>query len=137
MRNPLTTFSSRGTALLAIAAAAGWLTGCGELPTAPPAEQLIVNPACANPAPLLASEARKYPDRLVDDYLVRLRDNSNGPAETARLASKYAFVPTETATLVPLFYARLHPRTVASLRCESSVQSVVFVNNTLPAPPPP
>lgn len=137
MRKPLTTVSSRATAWLAIAAAAGWMTGCGELPTAPAAEQLIVNPACASPAPLLASEARKYPDRVLDDYLVRLRDNYSGPAETARLASRYDFVPTETSTLVPLFYARLHPRTVASLRCESSVQSVVFVNNTLPAPPPP
>jgi hypothetical protein len=109
---------------------------CGEgLPTSP--EELILIPACAAPAPLYAAESRRFPNRIVDDYLVTVRSPDNVSAEAARLASTYGFSVTRVQAIAQLFVAPLDPRQVAKLRCEPSVSSLVFEHNTVaPSPVP-
>ena len=99
------------------------LVGCGgHSPVAPPPTVVIVPPPCLVPAPLLGQF-----DPLVPGYIVDLKDGVDAAAETARLGTKYGFVPTYVYTAVlGGFAADLTPTVVAGLRCERTVNRVAF-----------
>ncbi len=59
-----------------------------------------------------------------DRHIVIFRNGVDGPAETARLASVYGFIPRHIYTIINGFAAALEPAVVNSLRSETSVASV-------------
>lgn len=117
--------------ILPVALALLLVAACGKSPTEP---DPITSPLCANPAPLLNANNRAFPDRVVDEYLVLLREGSNVNAESARLAARYGFTVQETFTITPSFVAMLDPGVVARLRCETLVQTVEFSRTNIPPP---
>ncbi len=94
----------------------------------------IVQPKCADPAPLSDPNHRAYPGRLVDDYVVLLKFGFNVNVEGPRLAQKHQLTIQEFFTIIPAFGASLHAETVAALRCEPSVENVEFSHTNIPPP---
>ena len=81
----------------------------------------------------MGAEIRAYPDHFFDDYAVAFKYGTKGEVEAPRLARKYNFrIQTQIFTVG--FLAALDPKTVAALRCESSVQSVQFGHTLTPLP---
>ncbi|HEY8180609.1 MAG TPA: hypothetical protein VII32_00100, partial [Thermoanaerobaculia bacterium] len=94
----------------------------------------IVQPTCADPAPLSNPNSRLFPGRLVDDYIVLLKFGFNVNVEGTRLAEKHNFAIQEFFTIIPAFVASLDGPKVAALRCEPSVQIIEFSHTNIPPP---
>ena len=78
---------------------------------------------CNDPAPL---EGGPEPAEL-SDYFVCFHERVDVPAEAARLAEKYGFVPKYVYTSIPCMAVRDLPgETVESLRCESTVARISY-----------
>ena len=107
---------------------------CGRLTPTEPKESPVVQPNCANPAPLVTPGQRGCPDCIVDEYVVLLKPNYNPQQEGARLSKTYGFVISGYFSIIPAFSASLHSSTVASLRCEPSVQAIDFADTNIPPP---
>ena len=66
------------------------------------------------------------PNPIPNDYIVVFKDGVVVRDEAQRLAVKHHFVLLEVYWLIPAFHATIEPRTVAAIRCESSVEAVEF-----------
>ncbi len=95
-------------------------TDPGSPGVAPSDPSAIVEPACANPAPLLG-----HYDPRVPEYIVLFRAGADATSTARELAQKYGFqLDSVYEATLSGFSAELTPEVVADLRCELVVESV-------------
>ncbi len=105
----------RGASPSAVLAAV-LLTGCAS---APP----VLEPHCADPAPVEGTYHRSTPG-----YLVTLADDVEDPETIAHeLGGKLGFRPESILATMKIFTVRtLTPDSLAALRCEPAIRRITF-----------
>jgi|GEM_PF-2317518 len=95
--------------------------GGGSSPTAPAAPaptdpSTVIEPSCADPAPLEGTYDSRAPG-----YIVSLEQGTDAQATADELAARYGFEVQRVFQSLPGFSAELTPEVVAAIRCEPVV----------------
>lgn len=83
-----------------------------------PSSDFVVQPACANPAPLQVGEP------AAPGWIVVFKDGIDTTAVAAEMAARLGFTPTDVLKAVNMMFVEVPPQTLAAIRCEPTVKVI-------------